>query len=312
MQAELARNRLTRELLFAAFAGPSTQTEDPRTLERLAAAVVAETVASGHVLFREGDPSADVHFMSEGRMRLSCRGRPDWVYEGRWVVGTTDVLIGRPRSRTAVMEAEATLFRLPAKVWFDVVDGRRDVILDALVGFARGVAALYAQLAPDGGFPPPASVASVDVSSLASRTRLLSATPLLRGVPMQSLVELAHVAERRDLKPGETLFTAGTPPARVFVVSRGRIEASLRKPEVSAVFGPSAIVGGALCLGDTSAAWGARAVDHAQVVSFGTEELFDHVEEHKYGVRAMMAAFALERDRACEVLAERLGELVLR
>jgi CRP-like cAMP-binding protein len=250
--------------------------------------------------------------MSEGRMRLLCAGHPDWVYEGRWVVGTTDVLVGRRRSRTAIMETDARLFRLPAKLWFEVVDNRRDVLLNALVGFARGIAALYIQLAPDGGFPPPAAAASVDVSSLAARTRLLASTPLLRGVPMQSLVEVAHVAERRDLEPRETVFAAGTPPARVFIVTGGRIEARRREPEVSAVFGAGSIVGGALCLGDAEAAWGARAIERAQVMSFATEDLFDHVEEHQLGMRAMMGAFALERERACDVLAGRLGELVLR
>jgi CRP-like cAMP-binding protein len=304
--------RVSRELLFAAFTGPAAETEDPRTLERLTAAVVAETVAAGHVLFREGDESVDVHFMSEGRMRLSRTGYPDWVYEGRWVVGTTDVLVGRRRSRTAVMETDATLFRLPANVWYEAVDNRRYVLAKTLVGFARGITARYAQLAPDGGFPPPAAAQSLDVSSLAARVRLLASTPLLRGLPVQSLLELAHLAERRDLAPEETLFTADAPPARVFVVSGGRIEARRGEPTVSATFGPGSIVGGAVCLSDAEAAWSARALERAQVLSFTTESLFDHIEEHRNGARAMMGALAVEQERACEVLAARRGELVLR
>jgi CRP-like cAMP-binding protein len=312
MAADRAQSRITRELLFAAFAGPTAETEDPRTLERLTSAMIAETVGPGHVLFREGDASSEVHFMSEGRMRLTRPGQPDWVYEGRWVVGTTDVLVGRPRARTAVMETEARLFRLPATTWFEVVDSRPDVPLNALVGFARGIAALYTQLAPDGGFPDAAPSPSVDVSTLSACARLFARTPLLRGVPMQTLVELADVATHRALEPGETLFATGAPPGRIFVVARGRIEVRRSTPDVSGTFGVGSIVGGALCLGDPEAEWSARAKDHAQVLSFGAEELFDHVEEHQLGLRAMMGAFALERERACDVLAGRIGELVLR
>jgi CRP-like cAMP-binding protein len=210
------------------------------------------------------------------------------------------------------METDARLFRLPSALWFEVMDRRPDVLLNALVGFARGVAALYVRLAPDGGFPIPEDRATADVSSLAARSRLLASAPLLRGVPMQSLVELAHVAECRDLEADEIVFAAKTSPPRIFVVTRGRIEAYRVEPEVRAAFGSGSIVGGALCLGDSQAGWSARALERAQVLSFSTEDLFDHVEEHQDGLRAMMGACALERERVCDVLAARLGELVLR
>jgi CRP-like cAMP-binding protein len=312
MAASRPPSRITKELVFAAFAGPSAETEDPMVLDRLSRAVVAETAQPGHVIFREGDESSDVHFMSEGRMRLTSPGKPDWIYEGRWVIGTTDVLVGRPRARTAVMETEAHVFRLNARLWFEVVDSRPDVSLNVVVGFAQGIMPLYVQLAPDGGFAtPPAAPSSLDVSSLSARTRVLAAAPLLQGVPMQTLVELANAAEVRNLEVYEELFGAGTAPGRVHVVTRGRVRASRRDPDVAGVFGAGSIVGGAVCLGDPDARWSAQALEPAQVISFSVEELFDSVEEHQLGVRAMMGALALERERACDVLAARLGELYL-
>ena len=312
MAADPGRTRITRELIFAAFAGPSTETDDPRLLEKLSADVEAETVGPGHVLFREGEESTYVHFMSEGRMRLTCPDQPDWIYDGRWVVGTTDVLLGRPRARTAVMETEARLFRLPAARWFEVMDHRPEVLVNALIGFARSITGLYVRLAPDGGFAPAAGEAeTVDVARLAGRTRLLASLALLRGMPMQSIVELADLAECQDLEPEAVLFSAGASPGRVFVVTRGHVEARHADPEVRAVFGPGTIVGGAVSLGDMGAEWSARALDRAQVLSFSTGDLFDHIEDHQEALRAAMAAFALERERACDVLASRLGELVL-
>jgi CRP-like cAMP-binding protein len=313
MAAEPGRTRITRELLLAAFAGPSSaESDDPRILERISSAVIAETVRPGDVLFRMGDDSDYVHFMSEGRMRLTRPGYADWIYEGRWVVGTTDVLAARPRTRTATMETEARLFRLPAARWFEVMKDRPEVLLNALVGFARGLATLYARLPPDGGFSLDGNGSRSDVSSLAARVRLLASLPLLQGLPVQILVELASNPELRDLAAEESLFAPGVPPGRVFVVTRGRVEATREEPAVRATFTAGSIVGGALCIGDAVGAWSARALEASQVMSFATEDLFDHLEEQPDGIRAMMAATALERDRLCEVLAERLGELVLR
>lgn len=311
MASEPGRQRVTRELLLAAFAGPSTENEDPRLLSRVAASIEPQFVKAGHVVFREGEESGHVHFMSEGRMRLSRTGYPDWVYEGRWVIGTTDVLAGRPRTRTAVIETDTQLFRLPGDRWFEVMQERPEVLLNGLIGFARGIAGLHARLPPNGGFASDAPAFRVDASSLAGRVRVFASLPLLAGVPMQVATELAHLAERRQLEPQETLFTAGTAPGRIFVVTRGLVEASRAEPELRAVFAAGSIVGGALCLGDAEAAWGARSLDRSEVWSFSTEELFDHVESHNGCVRALMAAFALERDRLCDELAARCGELVL-
>jgi CRP-like cAMP-binding protein len=311
MANSAARTRITRELLFTAFAGVSVETEDPIRLDRLTSAVVAEDVEPGHVLYRQGEPSSDVYFMTEGRVRVTCPGRRPWIHQGRWVLGTTDVLLGRPRSRTAVMETQARLFHLAAAQWFEAVDGRPAVLLNALVGFARGIADLYVRLAPDGGFASPEGVPALHTDSLAARARALAATSLFSGIPMQALVELASIGDLRTLRAEDELFAAGRPSGRVYVVTRGRIEARREAPEVRGVFGPGAVVGGAVCMGDPEGAWSARALETTETLSFGLDDLFDAVEEHQRGVRAMMGAFAAERERACDVLAERLGELVL-
>jgi CRP-like cAMP-binding protein len=306
------RPRITRELLLAAFAGPtSAEAEDPGLLDRVSASIIEETVQPGHVLFREGDDSEYVHFMSEGRMRLTRAGYADWVYDGRWVVGTTDILAERRRTRTATMETASRLFRLPASRWFEAMRDRPEVLMNVVVNFARGNVALYSRLAPEPAFAQP-EAHRIDVSSLAGRVFLLASIPLFRRVPVQVLVELASLAELRDLAPGQGLFAPGVPPGRIFVVTRGRVEAARDEPAARAFFGPGAIVAGAVCLGDAEGAWRASAVDHSQVLSFATEDLFDHIEAHHGGLRAMMGAIAVERDQLCEILAARLGELVLR
>jgi CRP-like cAMP-binding protein len=314
MAAETARQRLSRELLFASFARPTTEVDDPRSFERLAASVEAQTVRAGDVLYREGEPAEHVYFMIEGRLRLSAPGLVDWIYEGWWVIGTTDVLARRPRRRTATIETDTRLSRLPSERWFEVMRDRPEVLLDTLVGFARGTAPLYAQLAPDGGFAPPRAPPAprFDVASLAGRARLLASTPLLRGAAVQIIVELAALAECRTLAPGEALFAAGAPDRRAFVVAEGAVEARLDEPALRATFGPGAIVGGALCLAAPPPGWAARAAEPSRVLSFSTDDLFDLLDGHHESVRELMATFSLEQERVREELAARTGELVLR
>ncbi len=313
MAAETVRQRLARELLFASFARPSSEADDPRSFERLAASVEAQTLRAGDVLFRAGDVAEHVHFMIEGRVRLSRPGHADWVYEGRWVIGATDALTGRPRSRTAVVETDTRLSRLPGERWFEVMRDRPAVLLETLLGFAREAAALHEQLAPDGGFAAPAPPARrADASTLAGRTRLLAALPLLRSAAVQLLAELAAAAEPRELAPGEALFGGGAPSGSAYLVVEGAVDLRRDDPAVAATFGPGELVGGALCFGDPSPAWAARAVGPARVLSFALEPLFDHLEGCHDSLRALMGAFALEQERLREELSARTGELILR
>jgi CRP-like cAMP-binding protein len=313
MAIEAGKKRITRELLFAAFRGPPRDTDDPRVLDRLLAAVETQTRRAGDILYREGDDSEHVHFMTEGRVRLSRPGYADWVYEGWWVIGTSDALVGRRRTRTAVVETETRFFRLPSALWFEANRDQPDSLLDGIVGFARGSARLHVDLAPEGCFRAATHAAApVDASTLAGRTRALASVFLLRGLAVQLLVELASAAEIRDLAADEPLFSPGAPPRRIFLVTAGRIEIQSPGGEVRAAFGPGSLVGDLLYLSDEGAAWSARAADAAQVLCLSVDDLFDHAEERVEAMHALMTAASLERERLCEALAARRGELVLR
>lgn len=313
MAAETARQRLSRELLFASFARPTTEVEDPRSFEKIAALVEASTVRAGDVLYREGEPSEHVYFMIEGRLRLSAPRLVDWVYEGWWVIGTTDVLARRPRRRTATIETDTRLSRIPAERWFEIMRDRPEVLLDTIAGFARGAAQLYAQLAPDGAFPSPLAPPThrFDLSTLAGRARLLASSPLLHGVSVQLLAEIAASAECHDLAPGEPLAGPGE-PRRVFVVAEGGVEVIRDEPALRAVFTAGSLVGGTLGLAEAQPGWVARAVGPARVLSFLTDDLFDLLEGHHHSVRGLMATIAIEQERVREELAARTGELILR
>jgi len=305
------RQRITRELLFGAFVGPQNEADDPRIRERVIASVEERDCEPGDTLFVAGEPSDHVHFMTEGRVRLARPGYADWVYDGRWVMGTTDALAGRPRLRTATVETPMRTFRLPSEYWFSVMRDKPVGLLNTILGYIRGSVRYATMLAPSGGFEDSPRRAAFDVSSSSGRLRVLAATPILAKMPAQLLLELAAAAEERVLAPDETIFVAGEPHADLVVVARGAVALSRSNPEVAATFGPGEAVGGPICIGDADAAWTARAVGETRVVTIAIETLYDDLEDHIEGMRALMTTLALEQERLCEALAAREGELVL-
>lgn len=310
--SEDGRQRITRELLFGAFVGPQNEADDPRIRERVIASVEERDCEPGDTLFVAGEEARHVHFMTEGRVRLARPGYADWVYDGRWVIGTTDALAGRPRLRTATAETSMRTFRLPSEYWFNVMRDKPAALLTTILGYIRGSIRYATMLAPDGGFEPRPQRPAFDVSSLSGRLRALEAAPILAGMPAQLLLELASVAQERVLAPDEAVFIAGEPHSDLVVVARGELGLSRSAPDIRATFGPGDVVGGPICMGDGEAVWTARAIDEAHVVTIPVETLYDNLEDHIEGMRALMTTLALEQERLCEALAARDGEIVLK
>ncbi len=310
--------RITRELLFTSFLGPASGLEEPWIIDRFADGIEETVVSRGEVLFDIGDSSDHLFFMSEGRLRLQAPARPDWVYEGRWVVGTTDQITGRKRQRRAVVEADARIFRVRGELWTELMEDSFEATSGALFGNARGIAALCARLAPGGGFEAieaanegPSSMRAPHSDSIVDRTLLLYETPLFKGAGVQPLTDLARQCSLIELRAGEDLFSAGIAPERTYVIVSGEVEAFRANPEVRARFGPRTVVGGPICLGDPEAAWAARATMPTRMLSLWNEDWFDEMEEHVDLARAAMAWLAMERERLFDLLALPTGEIVL-
>ena len=102
MSTEHGRQRITRELLFASFVGSQADSDDPLVRERIIASVIERDCNPGDILFARDDEATHVHFMTEGRVRMSRPGYADWVHEGWWVMGTNvdaEIASSRPSFR---------------------------------------------------------------------------------------------------------------------------------------------------------------------------------------------------------------------
>lgn len=300
--------RLSRELFLRSFLGGPAAT-NPWLLDRLTSILEERTVHAGEVLYREGDPADRLHFMANGRVRMSRGGLASYVYSGRWIVGGVDALAGRVRRRTAVTLADSALLTARSDDWFEVLEDTLETARD-LIGLQMAMSAkFYERIAPS-PYPEPAAPTPVPSRRLSLFDRLLVYFDgaIVRKAGVQTLSILAEASEEVRLAEGEELLAADASRDHVFIVAHGHVQTTQENPGMQGIFGRSSFLAG---LSATSKGWSARAMAPSVVLALPIEEWFDAMT-HFDLVRCVMAWSGLERERVVETLAERsTTELVL-
>lgn len=307
MPADDRQRRLSRELAFTAFAH-DTRGMQRWVLDRLATLFDERRVRAGDRLYDEGDPGDTLYFMSRGAVRLAREGSPAWTLDGRWVLGGNDVLLERPRNRTATALTDLELVTIPGGAWLELIEDSFDLARMIVENTARGTAGLYARLG-DAAFPAPAADPSLPLPAgpldLVERLLVVSDVALLREADVQTLTNLAAAADEVAFAPGEEMLRPGVARDRLFIVADGLVEASREDPRVRGRFGPGDMVAGAAALGEPSLPWRAHAVDATRALAVPIDLLLDELEEHFDVVRAAMAAMVAERERLLDEIVRR-------
>lgn len=307
-------HRLSRELAFTAFA-PVSQRLRGWIFDRLASAIDEQSLSAGENLFAEGDPPEVIYFMSEGGVRMTKDGAPPWTFEGRWVLGSHEVLLERPRARTAVALTDLELVTIRADAWLELVEDSYDTARMIVENTARYLAGVYDQLGEE-AFAAPAAPVSLPLPAeplnLVERLLVLCEVAILRSAGVQALTDLAASADELTFAPGEDVLARGVPRDRLFIIADGQVVASREDPAVVGRFGPGDLVLAAAALGESSLAWRARAVRPTRVLAVRIETFFDEIEEHFDLVRAAMVAMSEERERLLDRLVRRSPGVVFR
>ncbi|HOW97895.1 MAG TPA: YhjD/YihY/BrkB family envelope integrity protein [Kiritimatiellia bacterium] len=137
-------------LLFGAEVVAMTQRRDALLLRRLfAGGPEARTsrvllgrfvraAADGEVLFREGDPGAEMFYVLEGSVRLTRAGRELRVMGPGEYFGEMSMLLGAPRAATAVASGPGTRLAAISQKNFEVILGENPaIVFDLLKEMAR-------------------------------------------------------------------------------------------------------------------------------------------------------------------------------
>jgi CRP-like cAMP-binding protein len=281
----------------------------PAIIDRLTWILEEEDVSSGETLFSEGDAPECFYFLREGRVQLVRDGSAPRTAEGPAVVGMSDAVLDRARSRTAIVLVDTRIMRVRIDDWVELLDDSFELTRASILSSARRVASLEEQLLDKGIVPWTASGGASQAPAgrrlgVVERLAVLMDALPLRQAGVQTLSDLALVAEERTFEPGDVLFDRGTKRDRVFLVVQGEVAATRRPSDVEWTFGPGHIVCGAAALSDISCAWGAGAKSHVRALAFRIEDWFDLMEEHFDLVRSALAGLVLERERLLELVAK--------
>ena len=300
--------RTSREMFFAAF-GPLSDADD-WLVERITGALHERTVRAGEPIFEEGEAPSWVHFMRDGRIRMSRKDGPTWTLQGRWVVGGYEAVLEVPRATTAVAETEMELMRIPTSAWFDIFEDSFELTRGNISISAKALADLDTRLATS---PTTAREAPRvrRATSLVEKLAFLLDVRMLRGAGVQALADVAGSTEEDTFEAGEVVLERNAERGRFVFVVDGQVRADRAAPEIVRTYGYGQLVCGPGSFGPWSAPWRAVATVPTRTLSLPIETAFDAMEEHFDLARSAMGALAAQRQLVVEQLAREVKGLVL-
>jgi CRP-like cAMP-binding protein len=255
-------------------------------------------VREGETLYRAGEPADEHFFVASGEIRLSRPGAKDWTMGTRSVVGSLDMLLERPRSRTATATQDTHLWSMRGEDFWDLLEDRFELARRITLNIAEGIDVLRSRPAPAGGFddPPPALLRPTrGPLNLIARTLLLRTVPLFAHASAQTLTAMAEVATEIDGNEGDLLFPRGSLARQLVVVAAGEVTASRTSPEGTFTFGAGSLVAGNSAL-SAGARYEVRAKTEARALSVPLDDYYDAMEDHFSLVRSALVALADERE----------------
>jgi CRP-like cAMP-binding protein len=307
--------RLSRELIFTAFTNRQGRSFEPWVLDRILGRLDEQEVHEGQAIFRKGDSPDFLYFMNEGRVQMVREGAPIWTYEGRWVLGTFDMLLDRPRDRTAIARTDMHLVKVRAEDWMDLIEDSFEVAQAAIRGAARGLMLLLNRVDEELKLPihepPPAAPLPPGPLNLVERALVLMNVGPLRGGGVQALTNIAAISKEAWLAEGELLAQPGQSRNWGTVVAEGEVVIIRRQSAAALRFGRGAFLGPSVALEHAGIEWDVRASRPTRVLKIPLEDWLDEMEEHHDMVRAALATLADQTGQLLDRIAARSGEIVL-
>jgi len=306
MAREPARGRATapprapqiafqRELFLRSMSLSRTQSG---ASQQLARAMRDVSFRAGETIYRIGDFTRLIHFVTHGELELSTPNVDPWRLKAPAVIGILDVNQRRPFSRTATAITDVHALVLHEDDWAEALEEHFEFARATILGLAADVHRLHLQASPTGGFPeaPKSDDHEPHALNLQERTLAIRAVPCFRTAAVQALALLAVGAGERTLDRSERLFSYGDAASSIFVVARGTVHIEREDPKIRARFGPGAIIGGGAALSFVTQPYTAVAETQAVVLELRREDIVDVLEDHLEIVRAIFAGLGSERE----------------
>lgn len=293
------KTRVQRELFLRVLV---LSKPSPGVARSLASAINDVRFSPGEMIFRRGEDAEAQWWITSGDVDMVTEnGEDPWRFGPGSVIGIVDVMMSRPRLRSAIARTEVEAMELRAEDWLEVLEDnpefmaelRRDVPGDMYDNW-------HCKLAPDGGWPDPTPddgrAQWLEMTSV-ERLVALRESHYFKTASVQAVVELSRLAEVRLLAPGETLFDVGQVGERVDLVAAGIVALEgTREPLLRGRFGRGQVVAGGVAFSDRLATFRAVAEVESIVLRMRHGDLDDACEDHFDLARSISRGTALDRE----------------
>jgi CRP-like cAMP-binding protein len=284
---------VAREVFLSSFAG------NPRgfawAVRRIAAAMKDLSVAPEGIVYRAGEPPDHLYFVVSGEVKLVKPGAADRILGGRSFIGSPDVLLDRPRSRTAVATAPTHILKMRSTDWLDLLEDSSELTRRIVTNLASAAHALRLRPPPLGGFDEarPSGPQVLRKLNLVERILLLREVPIFARASIQTLTILAEFAAELSVATGDVVPSREGTESRLIIVASGEVAVSLDPHGPESRFGRGSLVCGSAALNPASR-YEARATIPTRAIALSLEDYFDVMVEH-FGL-ARAALMALSED----------------
>jgi CRP-like cAMP-binding protein len=301
-------SRLVREIFLVSLMSGLPSTNVGWAARRLSAVMEDVRLEPGDVLYREGEIASDHYFLVTGELKVEAPDRPTITFGDRSMIGTFDIMIGRPRARTATATKATHMMRVGAADWIDMLEDNFEMTQGALRGLTAGVHALRLELhdlaevgTPGALLPPTTRLDLVD------RVFALRGVPMFRDADVQSLASLAELAHDVVVSKGDSVFPTGRTNDALVIIVHGRVTARHARRSAAPTYESGALVLGSCALSAVDLEYDARADVETRVLRIAKEDYLDVMEEHFTLARSALKTLALDREHLVDERARRSG-----
>lgn len=254
-------------------------------LTALAQSARERTFREGELLSREGEPTASIHVLLDGSVRVRRQGKDLGLVTPGTPLGSLGILARDPHGFVATAERETFSLEIDADAFLEVCEDHFVVVHEALRFLSLWVIALEKKFSPDlQGVLLPKASPTIPVPKrqfdLVERILFLRRVTVFGQASINALAELSRGLTEVRFEPGVELWKEGDGAPYALMVVDGYLTGQSRNHGFRARLGPGRMLGAMDAMAEVPRFFDAVTETHVVALHCAIEQLIDVLEDN--------------------------------